>query len=205
MTRILLTALALFLALPALGADSALDHIQKVTDKAPDTPHNLGYLPTALQEAQTAQTHAQFASQKESDLKWMQTHSGHVRHAVTGKGQGPGLGYGLIKACQNVIDEAKAAASTPDSNEAVKTHAHHVETATGNALARAKEMKGLTDEIAQAQSADEVQPMVERLSELAREVVAGKDEDGNGQISWQEGGLSQAKEHMAYMRSSLDH
>jgi len=202
MTRYILLALfSLFLITPAWAAESNAHRYMNNVDKSfAQTPDHQGLLEVAMAEARTARTHAGLAAQKTGDLDWMKTHTGHVRHALTGKGKGPGLGYGLIRACKGAIHNIGQAAKAKDTTANIKLHSRHVRAATTNALRRAEQMLAVTKRIENATTAAQAGPLVEQLKTLAGQVLDGEDRNGDGQISWQEGGLVQASQHMGYMR-----
>ncbi len=202
MTRfILLLFFAALLTSPARAAETNAHRYMSNVDKTfAQTPNHQGLLEVAMAEAMTARTHAGFAAQKTDNLIWMKTHAGHVRHALTGKGKGPGLGYGLIRACKDVIYNIGQAARVKDTTANIKLHSRHVRTATTNALKRAEQMLALTRRIENASTAAQAKPLVMRLKTLSDQVIDGQDGNGDGRVTWREGGLKQAAQHMGFMR-----
>jgi hypothetical protein len=179
-------------------------HMGHVAEAFGNTPDGQGLLPVALAEAQVAAQHATLALRNTEDLDAMQRHAGHVLHAVdpTQAEQGPGAGYGVKRAAEGVAQHIGMAGEHESASENVALHANHVATAARNTIARSDEIIELAHQVMHATSAAEAAPTLERLAELANELVAGRDADGDGRIGWQEGegGLQQAEQHMNLMR-----
>jgi hypothetical protein len=207
------TAFRLALALAALGlvhftplaaqATPAM-HIGHVADAFNGTPNGQGLLPTAVAEAQTAEQHAQFAAQDPTNLSAMKSHAGHVLHAIDPSlvSGGPGLGYGVKRAAQGVVQHIEAAAGLEGASDNVKTHAVHIATAARNVLTWCDAAVATAQQIQAATTAAQAAPLVTRLQTLTHNIVAGTDANGDGRIGWQEGegGLAQATQHMALLK-----
>ena len=102
------------------AGDEARAHIGHVMTAWKDTPDGKGLLPVAINEAEIALTHAEFAANKLDDLKWMQTHTEHVMHAIdpsTVSIAAPGLGYGVLKAAAGAKAHVEFSAESKDSSE----------------------------------------------------------------------------------------
>ena len=178
-------------------------HIGHVMTGWTDTPGNAGLLPTAEEEAQIALQHATFAAQKIGDLKWMQTHTKHVLHAVDPSVEptGPGKGYGVANAATGAAKHIDFAAASGDASENVKLHATHVATSAQNVVARVERIVERGQKVLEAKSAIAAAPFVREIKYLCEELLAGADADGDGKITWQEkeGGLDQSRAHMGFM------
>ncbi len=179
-------------------------HMGHVLDGFKDTPNGMGLLPTAVAEAKIAADHAGYAAKDLTDLANMKRHTLHVMNAVdpTVEPKGPGLGYGVKKAAAGVAQHIEAAAKSEGASDNVKTHAVHVASAARNTVVRADQIIALGKRIEAATTAAEAAPLVTQMKELADELYAGKDANGDGKIGWQEGegGLQTAEQHMGFMK-----
>jgi len=204
-------AIILSLALAAIGLVAAPHiaaaenmshaHMGHVTDAWGDTPDGKGLLPTAMAEAEIAAQHAGFAASKPDDLEWMQTHTRHVLHAIDPalEANGPGLGYGVVAAAGGAAAHINYASASDDASDNVRTHAVHVATASENAVARAEEITALAKMVLSATDAANAAGHINQIVMLTGQITAGDDADGDGKVSWKEGGLDTAKAHMGYM------
>ena len=187
----------------AAAAGPSHAHMGHVTTGWKDTPDGMGFLPTAIAEAEIAAQHAGFAAKKPGDLSWMQMHTHHVLHAIDAslEAKGPGLGYGVMKAAGGVDAHVNFAAKSEGASANVKAHAVHVSTASENSIARAKQVVALGKQVLSAGSAAEALPVVMQIEKLTKELVEGADANGDGKITWQknEGGLDAAQMHMGFM------
>lgn len=186
-----------------LAEDSAHAHIGHVVEAWADTPNGMGFLPTAQKEALVAAAHASYSAKALDDLAEMQLHSTHVRHALDPalETDGPGLGYGMIKASEGMIKHITLAAESEDASGNVKTHTEHVVSATTNAIARAKLALKEAEAILAATTAEEAAPHAQKMFDLADAAIMGRDTNGDGKVTWEtdEGGLRVAKDHMELM------
>ncbi len=187
----------------AMAGKQARAHIGHVMTGWKDTPGGKGLLIIAEGEAKIAQQHAEFAASKPGNIKWMKAHAAHVLHAVdpTAVANGPGMGYGVIKAAGGAAKHIQFAAKSPDASKNVKLHATHVATSANNTVARANRIASLAKTIAKEKSASAVTGYTKILLILAKQLQAGQDDNGDGKISWKkgEGGLAQAHQHMGFM------
>ena len=178
-------------------------HMGHVTESWGDTPENVGLLTILEEEAQIAAQHAGLAAQDLSDLSSMQTHTRHVRHAIdaASESQGPGKGYGIVKAAQGVSRHISLASNAGDASDNVKRHAEHVKSSAENVVKWGQEVMQLSEKVLSASAADQAAPSVQQIQELTQHIVNGTDADGDGRVSWQagEGGVAQAKQHMDLM------
>jgi len=201
-------ALGLFLATEAVQAQSnpTHNHIHHILTEFSQTPGEEGLLPTALAEANVAIQHARLAGADPENLGAMQLHTTHVLHAVDPwqQPQGPGLGYGVRWAAQGVADHIEFATLSDRASDSLLLHAVHVATSARNVMGRADEIAELADRIAAAETAAAAAPLVEQMRVLAEELVSGRDANGDGTISWQEGegGLDQVQQHMGFIAAA---
>jgi len=153
-----------------------------------------------MAEARTAATHASLAARDPENLAAMKLHAGHVINAVdpTIVATGPGLGYGVKRAALGVATHIDLAAKVPGASQNVITHAGHVGTSARNTIQRADAIVALAQRIQAAMSAPEAAALVSQLVSLTNELVAGKDSDADGKVTWKdgEGGLAQCDEHV---------
>ena len=209
-TRILaVSALAGMISFPVIAADTmAHTHMEHVSRAWGDTPDNMGFLPTAIEEAKIALFHANLAAQKPDNLEWMKTHALHVLNAIDPSlmQKGPGLGYGVKAAAAGIVKHIELAAASDDASDNVKTHAVHVATTARNTLDRVTEMVASINAIEAATSADQARPEVEALLARAQQLMDGRDANGDGDITWvqAEGGLQNSLKHMTIMINSED-
>lgn len=201
----LLTAGLLVTAMPAAAQQSAAHaHMGHVADGFANTPDGAGLLPTALAEAAVARQHAELALRNTTELAAMQRHAGHVLHAVDPSRieQGPGAGYGVVRAASGVVQHIEMAGSHETASENIQTHATHVATAARSAAERAERVASLAEQIMAATSAAEAADLLEELAGLTEQMVSGVDANGDGRIGWQEGegGLAQAEQHITLMK-----
>lgn len=203
------TAVPLHAQDAAPGADAARQtppahvHILHTATSFRGTPDRMGLLPTAIAEADVARQHAELAARAPADLESMQRHAGHVIHALdpTEVENGPGLGYGMIRAAERTAHYVELAMASSGGGDAIQTHGPHVATAARSAMAMAEEAVAVAEDIVDADTAEEAAELLARLTELTAALRDGVDADGDGRISWQEGegGLAQAEQHLGLL------
>ncbi len=178
-------------------------HMGHVMTGWKDTPNKQGLFTTAKAEADIAVQHAGLAMQKPDNLKWLQTHIGHVLHAVdpTVEPKGPGLGYGVVKAATGVAQHINFAAGSEGASKNVKAHSVHVATSAENTVDWAKKIVELGKEVRAAKAATEATASVREIQVLAKQLIDGVDTNGDGKVTWVdgEGGLGQVELHMGFM------
>src|SRR6185503_18626094 len=145
-----------------------------------------GFLETAMAEADVAIQHATLGMKDLTSLDLMKRHSGHVLNALDPSlmAQGPGKGYGLKKAADNIANHITMAAQPADAAAGVKTHSVHVAASAKNTSARATEMITLAQKIQAATTAAEAKPLFEQLNAKAQELKAGLDANKDGKVDW---------------------
>lgn len=178
-------------------------HIGHVVNQFGDTPDGMGFLPTALAEARIAAQHATLGSRDPNNLTGMQTHAGHVIHALdpTIITMGPGRGYGVKKAAAGVASHIELAAKAQGASQNVITHAAHIATAARTSIEKADEIIALAEKVRTATSAAEAAALMNQIVSLTNQLIAGVDTNADGQIGWDkpEGALQQAQEHVTRM------
>ena len=183
--------------------ESRLGHIR---DAWPETPGGVGLIAILEEELDIAAAHAGYAATDLENLDNIQLHTDHVRHAVDPaslrSGQGPGRGYGVLRAAQDARDRLAWALAAEDASDSLKLHAEHVDAAAANilfwagkVLDKAGQIVGGASPVASAFFAEEI---VEHLDWMRN----GRAAAGDGAIGWGEGegGLAQMKEHLGYIQ-----
>lgn len=184
-----------------LPAGQAGVHIGHVVNSFNDTPNMMGLLPLANAEANVAAQHAMLAARAPTNLDQMKLHAGHVIHAIdpTIVTSGPGRGYGLKKAATGVATHIELAAKAPGASQNVIMHSNHIATSSRNTVQRADSMLALAKKVQAATSVDEAAKLVSEMASLAPQLMAGADMNHDGRITWEEGGLQTAQDHVQLM------
>ena len=159
-------------------------HLGHVLVSFMNTPDKAGLLAVAQAEAGIAAQHAALAARGPDNLKAMQTHAGHVLHALDPElvASGPGKGYGLKKAATGVAAHIELAAKAEGASAGVKTHSGHVATAARSTVARADEAIAVAQKIQAATDAAAAATLVTQLVSLCEQLTAGADVNADGQI-----------------------
>jgi hypothetical protein len=176
-------------------------HIGHVVNSFNDTPNAMGLLPLATAEANVAAQHALLAARAATNLDQMKLHAGHVINAIdpTIVTAGPGRGYGLKRAATGVATHIELAAKATGASQNVITHSNHIATSAKNTVTRADSMLAIAKRIQAATTVEEAAKLVNQLASLAPQLMAGMDANGDGRITWEEGGLQTAQDHMNLM------
>ncbi len=186
-----------------LAGSNAHKYLGLVSKSASDTPAKRGYMPTALRESLVAAAHASYTADAIDDLGDMQLHVGHVLHAIDPiqEPSGPGLGYGLIKAAENIIESMTLAVEGGDASRNLKLHAKHIIATSQNAIDRSRLALIEADAILEAEDAAEAAPHAIKFAEHTKAAFIGVDIDGDGNISWKngEGGMKIADKHLGLL------
>ena len=177
-------------------------HIGHVLDAWPDTPGQMGLLPTAQAEAAIAMKHIELALAAK-DLKDIRRHIGHVMHALDPEveANGTGLGYGLFKATRGVSEQVGLAYESNDASINVQNHARHVGVSATNVMEWARAALDLARTVRSAAGRGSAKFGGVQIEQLLCQIVEGVDANGDGTVSWErdEGGLAQAEKHMTHM------
>lgn len=186
------------------GRSPALTHVHHVSVSFRGTPDNQGILATALAETGIAAQHAALAMGAPEDLDALKRHAGHVLHALDPSEveNGPGLGYGAIRAAERTAHYISLAARSEGAVPAIETHAEHVEAAARNAVTNGTAAVELLQEILEAEEAGAAAELMGEVVDLVTAMGDGIDADGDGRVGWQEGegGLAQASTHLGLLR-----
>jgi hypothetical protein len=154
-----------------------------------------------MSEASVAAQHALLAARASTNLDQMKLHAGHVINAIdpTIVPAGPGRGYGLKKAATGVATHIELAAKAPGASPNVILHANHIATSSRNTVTRADSMLAIARRVQAATTVDEAAKLINQLASLAPQLMAGMDANGDGRITWEEGGLQTAQDHVGLM------
>jgi len=201
LSKVAIATLALTsIAAPTMAANKASHaHLAHVLTQWHDTPQQVGLITIAQQENQIALTHAKISAKNLDDLKWMQTHTAHIIHALdpTIINKGPGYGYGLIKAAKGVHKHINLAAKQPDASQGLKTHALHVAASANNTAQWAQQALTLSQTLLTTQSTSKAAQLTQQIATLLNRSSTGFDSNNDGSITWHagEGGLKQSLKH----------
>ena len=174
-------------------------HIGHVAVGFSGAPGGRGLAATASAEVGTALLHANFTAGDLGDLAAMQRHAGHVLHLLEPAegGTGPGLGFGVIPAVEEVARHMARAASAAGASENVRTHTEHVTAIADGLLANAREAAAVARQLQSATSIRRAAPLVAHLRLLAYQITEGRDLNGDGQLSFAgEAGMQQLEAHL---------
>jgi len=185
-------------SIPNLPAGAVGTHIGHVMNAFSNTPKGEGLLAVAENDAGVAAQHAALAARAPTNLDAMKLHAGHVLNALdpTIVTAGPGSGYGVKKATTGVMTHIELAAKAPGASPNVGIHANHVSTAAKNTLTRADQLIALAKQVQAATDAASAASLINQMVPLAQQLMAGSDTNGDGRVSWEEGGLQTAEEHV---------
>jgi hypothetical protein len=187
-----------------LPAGAVGTHIGHVVNGFGDTPGGAALINVAMADARVAAQHATLAARNPSNLDAMKLHAGHVINALdpTLVAAGPGSGYGMKKAATGVATHIDLAAKAPGASANVVMHANHIATCSKNAVHRADQLIALAQQVQAATDPAAAAALISQMIPLAQQLMAGADANGDGRITWEEGGLQQADEHISLMLSA---
>ena len=189
----------------AARANEAHAHIGHIMDLWQGTPDNMGLLAVAEAEAAIALQHAELAVADSENLGAIKAHAGHVVNAIDPgvEPRGPGRGYGVLRAAAGVIAHVELAEKSADSSPNIKQHGEHVRASADNVVVWGRRIVDLGKRIGEAEDAIVAYALATEILALTQQITNGLDANADGNISWAagEGGLSQARDHMFYMKS----
>jgi len=187
-----------------LPAGAVGTHIGHVVNGFGDTPAGAALINVAMADARVAAQHATLAARNTSSLDYMKLHAGHVINALDPSliPMGPGSGYGMKKAAAGVAMHIDLAAKAPGASPNVIMHANHIATCSKNAVQRADQLIALAQQVQAATDPAAAAALINQMIPLAQQLMAGVDANGDGRITWEEGGLQQADDHIGLMLSA---
>jgi len=180
----------------------ASPHVGHVALSFGQTPERRGLVATATTEAGIGLLHANFAAGDLSDLAAIQRHAGHVLHVLDPEAgsQGPGTGYGLARAAEDVATHVRFAAGATTPSSSLRTHAEQIATIAGSVARRSEDAVAVAGDLETATSMRVASPLVARLRLLMYSIAEGRDLDGDGDLSLDgEAGLQQLEAHVYLM------
>ena len=184
-----------------LPAGAVGTHIGHVVNSFGETPGQAALINIAMADARVAAQHATLAARNTASLDYMKLHAGHVINALdpTLLPMGPGSGYGMKKAATGVATHIDLAAKAPGASTNVVMHANHIATCSKNAVTRADQLLSLAQQVQAATDPAAAAALINQMIPLAQHLMAGVDANNDGRITWEEGGLQQADDHIGLM------
>lgn len=113
--------------------------------------------------------------------------------------QDPGDGYGILPYASAMQDSALRAAGAPDATHAIQVHSGHVVLATDNALHWGSLIRDAALQILSTDSVGDIGPYVETIMQVSPLLLNGADDNGDGNVAPDEGGIFTAYQHAQYM------
>lgn len=172
------------------------------------SPDQKGLFQVAEQEADIALTHAGYAIEQPDNIDLIRLHVSHVMQAIDPKTkrQGPGIGFGLIRALTEAIGHFTYAAESDDASQNTIDFAEPFRENARGVLGRSELILALGEEIHQNLSVQEAFALAEEILLLADANVRGIDRDGNGKIGItpDEYGLKQLRNQIMEMVARED-
>ncbi len=172
------------------------------------SPDQKGLFQVAEQEADIAFVHAGYAIEQPDNIDLIRLHTSHVMYAIDPKTrrQGPGTGFGLIRALTEATGHITYAAESDDASQNVIDFAKPFTKNARGVLERSELILALAEEIHQDLSVQEAFALAEEILILADANVKGIDKDGNGTIDVNpdEYGLKQLRHQMMEMVAKED-
>ena len=167
-----------------------------------DTPDQEGLFVVAEREAGIALEQAQWATQTAHTPGVAKKHISAVTHALNPdlQPEGPGLGYGAIRALEGAVDHIAFAAESKDASRNVIESAHEFSRDAQSVLDRLKVAVEVAL-LARHASAADLPGLAHELEQLIYLSINGEDVDGDGVIGAtpQEAGLVQLRQGLHTM------
>lgn len=113
--------------------------------------------------------------------------------------QNPGDGHGILPYVTQMQEAAVAAAEAPDATNAIQVHSTHVVLATDNAVHWAAQIRDAALQITETGNVGDIGPYVETITQLSQRLLNGSDDNGDGNVAPDEGGIFTAYQHAQYM------
>lgn len=148
-------------------------HLGHTTSGWVDTPDRVGLLVVAEREAGTAADSALKAFQSGRNPNELKRQVGFVLHALDPKleSQGPGLGYGLIRAVEGATDHLRFAADSPDASKNLKDSVLDLESAASRVRQGAKVGVAICQEIRGTNKSEDLVSLAEELKNQTATLV----------------------------------
>lgn len=207
LVALVLLSIAAVAAQGVAGQENPIQtHIGHVADAFEGTPQGQGLLPTARAEADLALSHLGLAAADPTNLETIKLHVSHAQHAIdpTVVTSGPGLGYGVKQAAENIVRHIGLVRDTESASARVKMYARGVVACAQNVVDRAGEFARLAERVRDATTAADAAPLLEQLTTLANQIISGRDANNDNGIGARrgEGGLEQARQSLAVLEAA---
>jgi len=179
-------------------------HMKHVSTKWNDTPNQVGFLAILKDEANTAQFHSKLLMKQPKNLKWIKTHTKHIRHAIKASSEkkGPGKSYGVYKSAMGVTKHINLAANSKGASKNIKIHASHISTSSSNITTWSEEIISLSDIILETTNPITASKASSKINTLINSILNGTDTNNDGKVTWvkNEGGINQIQKHLMLMK-----
>jgi hypothetical protein len=181
-------------------------HLGHLTQRFVTVPNNQGLVTVAVADAKVAIQHAGLGAQNPNDLAAMKLHAQHIINALDPRrvAQGPGSGFGVYGAADQIARHAELAGRAQGSNQQMTTHSTHVAASARNTRRRADQIVALAQTVDQVDNPQDAAKLYVDIKRLADQLLTGVDANGDGQVGWQEGegGLNIVEQHVGFMRQA---
>jgi hypothetical protein len=172
--------LGVFLAASVAGCVSvqlpsiAHVHVGHTITAWPETAGKKGLFPIAEEEAKIVSEHAGYAVAGARDIAQVKMHLGHVLNALNPalEAQGPGTGYGLLKALDGSADHLGFAREVKDASENLKSGLLPVIESLRQARQDAQVVAVLARDARQSPDLAQVVAYAEEVQQRAHQLVA---------------------------------
>jgi len=174
------------------------------TDEASSTTRNSSLLEGALREAEIAQQHAGLAANS-TTAGSMHTHAEHTINITrgtredyngNGRGENPGLGYGIAYFTDRIQSKLDEVANAPNATRTMQSQVEVIRVCIVNVQNWMNDVVELETQFLATDDLSAVQAQMADSTALASAIVDGTDLNGNGRIEPFEGecGLRQINE-----------
>lgn len=193
-------------------APEALAHIRAITVDGSPAPAAYGLGARRQAEELLRHAHEVNSAYQFLSIADAQRHAEHIINLLEGEEgnffgdldgahgiQNPGDGYGILTYVSGMQEAAVAAANTPDATNAIQVHSTHVVLATDNAVHWGSQIRDAALQITNTADVGDIGPYVETIVQLSNLLLNGSDDNGDGNVAPDEGGIFTAYQHAQYM------
>ena len=174
------------------------------TDEASSTTRNSSLLEGALREAEIARQHAGLAANS-TTAGSMHTHAEHTINITrgtnedyngNGRGENPGLGYGIAYFTDNIQSKLDEVANAPNATRTMQSQVELIRVCIVNVQNWMNDVVSLETQLLAAEDLSAVQTQMAESTARAAAILDGVDLNGNGRVEPFEGecGLRQINE-----------
>lgn len=200
-----LTALLLTVAAsgPAFAQKASVAHLDlmRIWRQGVDTPGNVGYLPLAQKQAETALLQINLAIDAFGDPVKVNTILDKLLLVLDpdseqkNKSKDTSQQFGLTRAAASILAEMQVARSRPDASPNVQRIGDLVMQSADHVVQVTREARTLADDV--RNKPDQSKDKLVKVRDYITTAINGHDDDGDGKISPAEGGLEQISQNMA--------